>query len=864
MKHPKGESHRIYWQQWLTPSPSSAGGPQSRRELITSSAAIRISPDTARARDVTKLLRDTLNLSSLSNGHDNSSNENAIDEEFTAGRFCDSLVLVGTLYSLPPDYIQFEHEPPPIVKRTAQSEMLSSQKSSTVPALPNGHATTATKNDSSKQPAYYYSSSQTSEPFHVVKTLAPDDNPLKLRDVMMEHLRRIQASTAKISNKEYNSGASSSLPLISPKIQWYFVPGTSEKSSPIPNCIDLDGYCTSMENDDGEDCDSSSHDIYDEDENDSCGNGANDGLVWDDSSPNYDLLLSRCPLANSSSSPWKLFSSAKGSMDSTISAPTSPLKDSSDSKISIPPTSPRQISAENRERRRQRRELRRYTQLSQCRSSSNHCISGYLLKQSNRDPHVWRRVHCVLTEDSLWHVTRVSTYRHEKVGHTREAVTQTLQFVQRNQPRFRMARRHGRIDLVRALLLEPNTTEYSPLYRTPYSFEVVSATGTNHVFRAGNRSEQLQWVQALSARIAQRQENDLMAHAELIVADECIARNKRLVSVAVQPLWSSFQKQLVVNQQTQNPQPPSSSVEPDGTGSGTAATSAFTAIPPSISSSSLASRSTASYSVEGSSTTKSTSIGDDVDTATHSDEYNMMKQVLRFGMEVAEYRERCRHVQAILPAKKPIVVISDSPLTRNTSSSSVDRLHPENHSHGSHRDTVEPEPLDAETKAMVRSTWVAASSLLARATQVAMDIQVSVATTNGSSSSSTSPIVSGKEGKRLSRSLETLCRHIDYVITGEHRPLSGRAGGGGVFFRSNTSDTKSDQNNNHLRLPPPPSIPSTQPIKSATSSQKSNSMSSISGDPPPVDLFDLLLAELQHVAATSAGYHRRRLLDQDI
>ena len=864
MKHPKGESHRIYWQQWLTPSPSSAGGPKSRRELITSSAAIRISPDTARARDVTKLLRDTLNLSSLNNGNGN--NDNSVVDDTSADRFRDSLVLVGTLYSLPPDYVQFEHEPPPIVNRTPSPQPSNPQRTPPGSSWPNGHNALA-KNDSSKQlPVYYYSSSQTSEPFHVVKTLAPNDNPLKVRDVMMDHLRRIQASTNvtlmitgtanKVNSSSSASSTTSSMSLISPKIQWYFVPGTSEPSSPIPSCIDLDGYCTSMENDDDEEeSENGSHGMFDEDENDDCDSASNDERIWDDSSPNFDLLLSRCPL--STHFPSSRRSSTGDSKAVGNFTPPSSLDDSVASKKAALQLTCK-LSAAELERRRQRRELRRYTQLSQCRSLSNQCVSGYLLKRSHCDPHVWRRVHCVLTEDSFWHVTRVSTYRHQKVHaqSTDVDVSNSNSPQQRYQPRFRMARRHGRIDLVRALLLEPNTTDYSPLYRTPYSFEVVSAKGTSHVFRAGNRTVQLQWIQALSERIAQRRENDLMAHAELIVADECIARNKRLACVAVQPLWTAFQKQVSLTQQHQNPQQPATPAHPDSMVGAGAGALGVGAIPPSPSSSSLASRGSASISAEGSSTTKSTPGVDDGDSSATSGELNLMMHVLRFGMEVAEYRERCRHVQSILPAKQPIVVLSDSPLTRNTSSSSMDNHHPESQTHN-HNKVVEPEPLDEETKAMVRGTWGSAASLLARATQVAMDVQHSVST-NGPSP--TSAIVSPKEGKRLSRSLETLCRHIDYVITGQHRPLSdhGRKG----FFVS-----QNDPKGNHMNRRSPLPIPPTPPT---VASKKTNGTGAVVGgeashydiDPPPVDLFDLLLAELQLVAATSD--FRRSRLDQDI
>jgi len=62
----KGESHRIYWQQWISSNNSNSGERKSRRELITSSAAVRISHRGARSQDVTDLLRSTLHIGDAS------------------------------------------------------------------------------------------------------------------------------------------------------------------------------------------------------------------------------------------------------------------------------------------------------------------------------------------------------------------------------------------------------------------------------------------------------------------------------------------------------------------------------------------------------------------------------------------------------------------------------------------------------------------------------------------------------------------------------------------------------------------------------------------------------------------------------
>jgi len=321
------------------------------------------------------------------------------------------------------------------------------------------------------------------------------------------------------------------------------------------------------------------------------------------------------------------------------------------------------------------KELRRYVQMTQSQSSCLLPVSGYLLKQSCVDQHVWRRVYCVLTDDHLWYVTRVPY-----------ASTKTFPQV---------AKKHGRISLERALLLEPNQDYVSsPLYRIPNGFEVVSAKGTSHVFRAPSHAVQVYWIQALSNKIAESFENSLMSHAELIVADESTARNKRLSALAVDPLWTEIEA---------DPQHIDSSIA----------------------------------------------------------------SVLYLGMDVAEYREQCRHIQAFIPARSPVVIASESSGRPRKSDASRG-------------------PIDAATTQLVQATWDMATKLLSRATNIAMEIQKI------------------SDTKQLS-SLEVLCRHVDYVITGQHRQSN------------SVRQTENDSNREY------------------------------NSDPPPMDLFDLLLAELQSI-----------------
>lgn len=608
MSKSRGESQRIYWQQWLSSNNSKGNrGHSSRRELITSSAAIRIHPDSAKAKDVTQLLRNTLNLSSLEpDGGSSVDPKNAPNS--------DSLVLVGTLYSLPKDYVHFEHEPLQMSNMQAQST----------------------------------NSVVSSDPFHVIKTLKPDDNPLLVRDKMLEHLRRIQ------------QGAPATGSTISPKVQWYFVPSTGDPSrSPIPSCIDLDGYCTSMEEE--EHCGDS------DDESITSANAQHIDAPLGD----VDVLLSGSP-----------FLAEEKTNEEPVKQPVSPSR-----------TKPRNENHRNR----LLKELRRFSQLRH----AQHCGSGYLLKRSTLDPHVWRRVHCILTHDSLWYTTRVPYSN----------ATDPAAFP-------RMGRFHRRIALSQALLLETNPEiSSSQLFRIPHSLDVVSSRGRSHIFRAPNRTVQKQWVQALSSKIMESFENSLLEHAELIVADESKARNQRFQKLAIDPAYC-----------------------PPG--------------------------------------------------ATHNESmyFSLIQaSVQRLGMDIAEYREKCRQMQALINAS----MLSQAS-GRNGGQSS--------------------ESSQAAIVEKLQMAWRAATELLESAMQVAIDVQEFSSIGKDDQDSPTH-----HHGGALSHSsLETHCRHVEYVLTGQHRTTGQSPTNGG----SQDSGT-------------PPSPP--------------NQGLHRGRDSPPIDLFDLLLAELQAV-----------------
>ena len=713
----KGESHRIYWQQWLGPSvnangaaaPPDNGGVKSRRDLITSSAAVRISPTGARAMDVTQLLRKTLNISSLSSLSSNGGNGNGSASANSDSQEQDCLVLVGTLYSLPRDYVQFEHE---------QQQQQQDQQRFTNPQY-------AQPQQSQQQPPQQSQQHSHSDPFHVVRTLRPHENPVFVRNRMAAHLQKFLDEAA-------SGVVNTTRTIISPKLQWYFVPAATETASPIPNCIDLDGYCTSMEDDEegeGED-DKDAHDgldYQDEDDDVDDEKDENDCQTLKDES--QSLLLSRFPWLQA--------------VVDTSSAATVATQLPAD-------TDERRRLAQQQQQQQQRlrrvsREERWYQELSSSQSALRHyCMSGYLLKRSRRDPHVWRRVHCVLTDDYLWYVSRVYAYTEGSNSSDSNHGNSNHKSPQAAKDQTPPMAKHGRIRLTRALLLEP-APEYVPLYRTPNAFEVVSARGTSHVFRAASKSLQLKWIQTLSERIVQSYENSLLENAELIVADECLARNRRRTSTAVQPLWDAVCA-------SQNP----SSVHTIRVGA-----------------------------------------------------------ILRLGIEVAEYRECCQHVQARMPAKNPVVVTT--PRRASPSRSGDVQRTPLNA-------FVASEPMDPVLQDTIRAAWEHTATLLARVTHVALQVQ------------------SGPtDHKKPSRSIETQCRHIDYVITGRFR--SSRSLNGSELPTTDSVDTVS------RRLPNGSS-------GGGNTIGSGNNMSSTVGanshGPPPTDLFDSLLTELQALVASAA------------
>lgn len=488
----------------------------------------------------------------------------------------DVLVLVATLFHTPP--VQFPHE-----------------------IQQNINATNAE------------TESVVSEPLHVVKTLKPNDNPLTVRDALLVQLQQRQQQQSREQK-------------LSPKLQWFFVPSTCQ----MPNCIQLDGYCTA---------DESESDV-------------------DDSDSDTDDTITE-PTVISNEYWWRTQPDPVHQQEQ---------QDSED-----------EIHCHSSSNKQQlQKEQRRWNQLQNAQTAllDRPLISGYLLKRSHKDPHVWRRVYCVVTDQHLWIVHRLRD----------------------NQG---MSPPTTRISLNRALLLEA-TAEYAPLFQTPYSFQVVNKSGISHDFRASTAQLQQEWIACIKCRITQCQDNDLMQHAELIVQDEALARSKRRMAVAVEPLLHNVKN--------------------------------------------------------------------------NGEQDERRRKVLHWSLDVAEYRELCRHVFSRMPAKRPVVVaLSDSDLTAPSPRRLFDS--PQRQQDGDDHGSI----VDDDTRSMIRSAWDLAAVLLARATVFARV----------------------EDGRRpMSSSLDTMIRHADYVITGRFRSL-GESG-----------------------------EPTAADIERSC-------------DPPPANLFDALLAELQ-------------------
>lgn len=808
---PQTESQRIYWQQWLLASGSAGASSrqgqrqnprnQHQRQLITSSAAVRIDRQAAKCSDVTCLLRKTLHLgTATTSGSGSGSNDN------------DALVLVGTVHNLPSDYVDFEHEViyPDIVTMVRRTSPSSSPLGEEDDG--NGRDDDDGNNNNNNWTAAAYVSASSdasdgdaSEPFHVVKTLQPDDSPLQKRDELLKFIQRKIIAPVAVHNR---SGTE-----ITVSTQFYFVPSQlpsasssgSHAGTTIPACVELDGYVTSMDEKESDHEDETDH--FD----DSCYD--NDGDSFEGSDEGEEEMedeiymlgaIDGIPTSEKRrrgrwQSQWQqhrqqpeesgfvptLLPLSRCMSHTNTTATTTTNSSSFDS-----PSQRRQKERSKRRQKQQRRSMRRYLQISQSHASPT-CLSGYVLKQSTKDKHVWKRVYCVLTDDYLWFVPRLQTYdtqRKKKVVMIKEkSVCEDLEALNGDNDyddddMIKMAPYHGRIMLSRALLIESmEDIEGSSLFRIPNSWEVVTGKGVTHTFRVQSPSLARQWIQAIRQRLLECYEQSLLQNAELILTDEVVARNHRVRSVAVDPMIAKWAEQRHFHQDNEEK-------EENETLSVPTENDHRRPFPRLL------------HCLSG-----------------HSKE-QFQASVIRLGMDIASYKEQCLHLQALLLSQ------AGQGVNDSTALSAVD------------------------SATLSQEIWENASQLLDRATDISSQVKVIVGpgmNLRGGSSSmvsltsleSSSSSVDGRpvndqtghlvsHHSHSSRSLGTLCRHVEYIITGQFRHGDYANDNKNGVHDSKIDDSSFTSGDGRVRRP---SCHNTS-------------------DPPPMDLFDMLLQELQTIA----------------
>jgi len=163
-------------------------------------------------------------------------------------------------------------------------------------------------------------------------------------------------------------------------------------------------------------------------------------------------------------------------------------------------------------------------------------VSGYLLKQSQKDPNVWRRVYCVLSEDRLWFIGRMRPLSKSfddilssiRVGRHKSFKLHRATLIQREQ---------GSQQPIRQCSSSRSGYYLTPLNnRIPNTFRVVTSQGRCHTFRAFNDQSFRVWTTSLSEKIEQKNIDGLLDLAHVISEEETIARSKRMDDIAVAPL----------------------------------------------------------------------------------------------------------------------------------------------------------------------------------------------------------------------------------------------------------------------------------------------------------------------------------------
>lgn len=499
------ESHRIYFQRFILDG--------NRKEIKhnVESARIRLTA-TARCNDVTSLLRKKFDLPTLTNSQSPSSpsrtsassstnllndsdvplahrihsrleqiraavsesNDNLLNNSRNATASdqqskCDTLVLVATIFSLPHDYLQFEHHetsaqfssftntsanspPSPTTSYPSEMKEVSSSKSETIMNSQNNESNTPS------------TSNHISEPFNIVCTLQPHDIPLEKKDEIMAQ------SVEKVMR--HIPSAQQTFNIKPPLLRWFFVPiylkgdndsevdlkqnnlgiynANGRAPSLCTSSVDIDGYVTDMEYDSDID-DSIVAETFDNSDTFSWKSHQCSSYYYAD-----EGVLLKCPL-------------------------------------------------------RQRIQKERYLQAIMLRlESETDCVSGHLLKKSRRDDNVWKRVYCVLTEGKFFYVSRKKDIHEYSTVATKDIVD------------CRVAK-HKMIDLRGACINKCQPNEHHHIH----TFEIRTKCGTLHIFRATKRTTQAQWIKRLLVYTKNCNDNYLFDNADAIITKEAVVRGKK-------------------------------------------------------------------------------------------------------------------------------------------------------------------------------------------------------------------------------------------------------------------------------------------------------------------------------------------------
>lgn len=289
------------------------------------------------------------------------------------------------------------------------------------------------------------------EPLNIVETLLPSEIPLQRMDDLLSYTDRLQDIVEiEVFGKKRTSKKTRKPPLI----HWFFIP---KHDNQIPKAaINIDGYCTE----------------------------AFDGSDYDEENDKHENLK-REQKKDDSVPSWK----------------NEIIEYNSD-------------KTTHQQQSRLERERHLFKVLSTFEAiNSNDNTSGYLLKQSHKDKNVWKKVHCVLTENQFYHVSRVKN------------------FGKNNSTRIG---EHGIIDLNGTLLLESMID--SPLSGLPNTFQLTTKEGNVHVFQAGSKSAYTKWSHCLSDRIVLCQEYSSFATTDSIISSEIKSRQKKYEKFLLAPL----------------------------------------------------------------------------------------------------------------------------------------------------------------------------------------------------------------------------------------------------------------------------------------------------------------------------------------